>query len=46
MQQPCLSLRTPENPDKNPEISDFPETLEISPETPGLLLKSRKKLRN
>jgi delta-aminolevulinic acid dehydratase/porphobilinogen synthase len=41
-QQLYLPLRTPENPEKNPEIPDFPETPKISPDIPDLLLKLRK----
>jgi hypothetical protein len=37
-QQLYLPLRTPENP----EIPDFLETPEISPDIPDLLLKPRK----
>jgi hypothetical protein len=47
-QQFYLPMRTPEYPEKNPDIPGFPETLEKSPEIPDLLLilhKAVKKLR-
>jgi hypothetical protein len=41
-QQLYLLLRTPESPEKNPEIPDVPKTPKISPDIPDLLLKPRK----
>jgi hypothetical protein len=37
-----LPLRTPGNPEKNPENPNFPKTPEKSPDIPDLLLKLRK----